>query len=169
MLNGECRSAEFATSHLAVVRSFCNSNSPIPVDPHRIVMVLNMHWCISMDTPYDIQERTFLFARRVVDFCRGLSNAHPVTRAIGWQLLKAATSVGANTEEADVGQTKPDFRAKISIARKETRETHSWLRLLAATDTSVARIIPPLLDEAGQIAAILTAIKKSSDSNDDRG
>ena len=51
--------------------------------------------------PYNIQRRTFLFAAAVVTFCRDLTDAHPVTRKLSWQLLDAATSVGANMEEAD--------------------------------------------------------------------
>jgi four helix bundle protein len=119
--------------------------------------------------PYDIQERTFLFAKEVVEFCRSVTNAHPVTRQLSWQLLDAATSVGANMEEADAGQSKPDFISKIAIARKEGREAVFWLRLIAATDPVCRRSIPPLLDEAKQIAAIISSIKKGAESNPHRG
>lgn len=119
--------------------------------------------------PYDIQERTFLFACDVVHFCRAMLDAHPVSRRLSWQLLDAATSVGANTAEADVGQTKPDFRTKIATARKEARESVFWLRLLAATDRFLEPRIPLLLDEARQLSAILTTIKKNADEDDERG
>jgi four helix bundle protein len=123
----------------------------------------------AMDTPpYNIQKRTFLFARRIVGFARQLSSAHPVTRKLAFELLKSATSVGANVEEADAGQTKPDFRTKIAIARKEAKEAVYWLRLLAATDSAIAHHVPPLLDEANQLASILTAIKKNADRGKDR-
>jgi four helix bundle protein len=115
--------------------------------------------------PYNIQRRTFLFAAAVVRFCRGLTDAHPVTRKLSWQLLDAATSVGANMEEADGGQSKKDFIAKIGIARKESRETVFWLRLIAATDSRCRSALPPLLDEAKQIRAIVTTIKKNAEEN----
>ena len=76
-----------------------------------------------MEPPYDIQERTFAFAVQVVNFCRELSDAHPVSRRLSWQLLDAATSTGANMEEAGAGQSKPDFISKTAIARKEARES----------------------------------------------
>ena len=72
-----------------------------------------------MDPPYDIQERTFVFAVQVANFCRELIAAHPVTRRLSWQLLDAATSIGANMEEADAGQSKRDFISKTAVARKE--------------------------------------------------
>jgi len=118
-----------------------------------------------MKTPYDIQERAFLFAVRIVDFCRDLNTAHPVTRKLSWQLLDAATSVGANMEEADAGQSKRDFISKTAIARKEGWETVFWLRLIAATDSDYRLSIPPLLDEAKQIAKIVSAIKHNAETN----
>jgi four helix bundle protein len=118
-----------------------------------------------MDTPYNIQERTFQFSVAVVEFCRTLIAAHPVTRRIGWQLVDSATSVGANMEEADGGQSKPDFIGKVAVAKKEAKETVYWLRLIAATDSSCRDKIPPLLDEAKQIAAIVSAIKKNAEAN----
>lgn len=117
--------------------------------------------------PYNIQKRTFLFATAVVKFCRGLTDAHPVTRKLSWQLLDAATSVGANMEEADGGQSKKDFIAKVGIARKESRETVFWLRLIAATDSRCRSAVSSLLDEAKQIRAIVTTIKKNAEENTD--
>ena len=123
-----------------------------------------------METPpYDIQERTFLFAVQIVNFCRGLSDAHPVTRKLSWQLLDAATSIGANMEEADAGQSKKDFVSKTAIARKESRETVFWLRLILATDKRYRSVVPPLLDEAKQIRSIIAAIKKNAEESQDRG
>ncbi len=118
--------------------------------------------------PYDIQERTFLFAVRIVKFCRALTDAHPVTRKLSWQLLDSATSIGANMEEADGGQSKRDFISKTAIARKEGKETVFWLRLIEATDPAVRPRLAPLLDEASQIAAIISAIKRNAQTNPNR-
>ncbi len=122
-----------------------------------------------METPYDIQERTFVFACRIVTFCRFLSRAEPVTRRLSWQLLDAGTSVGANLEEADAGQTKRDFIAKTSIARKECREAHFWLRLISFAEPECQRRMSPLVRECDELIAILTTIIKNAESNAGRG
>lgn len=122
-----------------------------------------------MDVPYDIQERTFLFSCRLVTLCRAFQSADHVARRLAFQLLDAGTSVGANLEEADAGQTKPDFIAKASIARKACGEAKYWLRLLAFAEPNRQSEIGPLLDECRQLVAILTTIVKNAQSNRKRG
>ena len=122
-----------------------------------------------MSPPYDIQERTFQFSVQVVQFCRDLWKAHPVTRKLSWQLLDAATSTGANMEEAEAGQSRRDFVAKVSIAKKEARESVFWLRLIAATDPQQRPAVLPLLEEAKQISRIITAIKKRAEGPGAKG
>jgi four helix bundle protein len=122
-----------------------------------------------MEPPYDIQDRSFLFGCRIISFCRELSIGDAVTRRLSWQLLNAGTSVGANLEEADAGQTKPDFIAKVSIARKECGEARYWLRLVAFAEPSASPAVAPLLDESGQLVRILTTIIKNAQSNTGRG
>jgi four helix bundle protein len=115
--------------------------------------------------PYNIQERTFEFSKAIVLFCRRLGSANPVTRRLGWQLIDAATSVGANMEEADAGQSTPDFVSKTAIARKEAKETVYWLRLICATDAQWRGAVLPLLEEAKEIAAIVSAINRNAEAN----
>ena len=86
----------------------------------------------------DIRERTFEFALRIVTLCQQLEEQGSVGRTLGWQLLRSGTSIGANIEEAQAGQSKLDFISKNAIALKEARETIYWLRLLAASE-----IVPP--------------------------
>ncbi len=81
------------------------------------------------------------------------------------QLLRSGTSVGANVEEGQAAQSRADFLNKLSIACKEARETHYWLRLLAATEIVGENRLNGLLDEANQITAILTAITKNTRVN----
>lgn len=119
--------------------------------------------------PYNIQERTFEFSKAIVLFCRDLIAANPVTRRLGWQLLDAATSVGANMEEADAGQSTPDFISKTAIARKEAKETVYWLRLISATDVQWRPAVLPLLKEANEIASIVSTINRNADANAKRG
>jgi four helix bundle protein len=79
--------------------------------------------------PYDLKERTFQFALRVLDIAAALPDG-PEARVVREQLAAAGTSIGANVEEADAGMSKADCRKCFKIARKEARETRYWLRLL---------------------------------------
>jgi four helix bundle protein len=110
--------------------------------------------------PQEIGERAFAFAVRVVKLCQTLDERPGVSRTLSKQLLRAGTSIGANLEESRGGQSRADFLSKNSIALKEARETHYWLRLLIATGTIPKQQLESLLDEAGQITAILTTIVK---------
>jgi four helix bundle protein len=105
------------------------------------------------------------FACRIVDFCRPLFSRDPVTRELGRQLLHAGTSVGANLEEAQASQSRPDFRSKIAIARKESRESRYWLRLIAYAEPPLRARTTSLIDESTQIYKILTTIKMNSEAN----
>ena len=85
------------------------------------------------EKPQDIKERTFLFALEIVRLCQKLEKQSDVYRTLGRQLLRSGTSIGANTEEAQAGQSRADFINKYSIVLKEARETLYWLRLLRRT------------------------------------
>ncbi len=114
------------------------------------------------DKPWDIRERTFAFAVRVVQFCRRLEREPRVERSIVSQLLRAATSVGANAEEAQAGQSRADFISKNAICLKEARETHYWLRLLQATDVASGSDAAALQQEACELMKIFGAIVTSA-------
>jgi len=91
-----------------------------------------------MDTPpsnasrdFDLAERTALFAEEVIRFVRTINGDH-VTRPLIAQWVRAATSIGANYCEAlEAGSTK-EFRYRISVCKREARETQYWLRMIAA-------------------------------------
>ena len=110
----------------------------------------------------DLPERTFEFARRIVNLCQQLDQTQGVSRTLANQLLRSGTSVGANCEEAQAGQSRADFLSKISIACKEARETQYWLRLLAASEILPATRLEDLTDESSQLVAILTTIAKKT-------
>jgi four helix bundle protein len=122
-----------------------------------------------MDRPYKIQDRAFLFATEVIDFCKPLVSRGGIARELAMQLVDSGTSIGANLEEADGGQSKPDFRSKIAISRKEARESRYWLRLIVQAEPTLATKAAPLIDEARQLIDILTTIKMNSEQNDNRG
>jgi len=113
----------------------------------------------------DLRERTFLFAVQIVKLCRHLELRNGVCRTLGRQLPRAATSIGANVEEAHAVQSRPDFISKNGIALKEARETHYWIRLLMASGEVQEQPIAPLRQEAGELMRILGAIVVSSRRN----
>lgn len=110
------------------------------------------------DKPPDIKERTFAFALKIIGFCRTLDGSRGVARTLGRQLLRAGTSIGANVEEAQAGQSKADFASKYNIALKEARETIYWLRLLDASGQSSDGECKLLLREADEIARVIGSI-----------
>ena len=79
--------------------------------------------------PFDLEERMAKFGEDIVIFCRSLNVDH-VSRPIVSQLVKSATSIGANYAEANNASSKKDFRNKVHIAKKEVQETKHWLRML---------------------------------------
>ncbi len=108
----------------------------------------------------DLPERTFEFAKRVVKLCQVLDQTRGVSRTLANQLLRSGTSIGANVEEGQASQSQADFISKYAIACKEARETHYWLRLLAATEIVQKPEIQDMSDEVSQLIAILTTIIK---------
>lgn len=117
----------------------------------------------------DLDDRVFKFARRIVEIFQVLYDAGRAGRPIGYQLLRAGTSVAANYEEAAAGQTKPDFIAKLSIARKELYETRFWLRLIVASGQVKADDVATEACEVNELIAIITAIVKKAKASPDRG
>jgi len=98
--------------------------------------------------PQSILERSFDFAIRVVKLCVYLDERRGTARVLAPQILRAGTSVGANVEEAQGGQSKADFISKMSIALKEAGETHFRLRVLAAASVVPKSRLAPLIQEA---------------------
>jgi len=110
----------------------------------------------------DICERTFDFSVRIVKLCRFLDEQAGVSRTLSKQLIRSGTSIGANVEEAQGGQSRADFLSKISIACKEARETLYWLKLLEATEAVPDDRLKEIRTEANELVGILTAIIKST-------
>jgi four helix bundle protein len=113
----------------------------------------------------DIEERTFQFALDIVRLCQTVERKAGTARTLTLQLLKSATSVGANVEEAQAGQSRADFISKYSIALKEVRETKYWIRLMAESQIVDSQTIGPLLEEAIQLSRIIGAIVSRSKQN----
>lgn len=115
-----------------------------------------------------IVERTFQFGMRIVKLCDFFNERKGVGYHFSKQVFRSGTSVGANVEEAQAGQSKADFINKLSIA-KEVRETRYWLRLAIVCEVPPKDRGDKLLDEAGQIMRILGAIIVSARKRDNEG
>ena len=112
-----------------------------------------------MAEPWDIRERTFKYALRAIKLYHGLSEGKdPAGWIIGKQYLRSATSIGANIEEAQSGESRADFIHKYSIAQKEAKESLYWLRLLVESRIVPKDRLTPLLQETEELTAIITAI-----------
>jgi four helix bundle protein len=116
-----------------------------------------------------ISERSFEFACRIVKLCEAMWTRGPAARKIADQLFDSGTSIGANAAEAEGGQTKPDFLAKLAISRKESWETIYWLRLAIATSVSTKEAVEWELDEAQQLKAMITQAIKTGQASYWRG
>jgi len=79
---------------------------------------------------FDLEERTANFGESVIKFCRGLKQ-DAVSKPVISQLVRSATSIGANYMEANAASSRKDFRNKIFICKKESQETKHWLRMIA--------------------------------------
>jgi len=117
----------------------------------------------------DIQERAFSFACRIVKIYQFLVKQRSGVEVLGRQVLCSGTSVGANLEEAQAGQSKADFVSKCNIALKEARETHYWLRLFEKTKVVSAERLSELIKESNELVAILTVIVKNDRVSEQNG
>lgn len=109
------------------------------------------------DRKYDLEERTAKFAEMIIDLCKKVPK-NAVTIPIINQLVKAGTSVGANYSEANGASSKKDFKNKIFICKKESKETKYWLRLLAKACLELADECRTLWNEAQEFTLIFSKI-----------
>lgn len=114
--------------------------------------------------PWELLERTRLFALAVLVFCRALP-ATDEAREAARQLRRAASAVRSNYRASRKGRTRPQFEDKLGLACEEADECVGWLEHLR--DGRIKHD-PALLDEARQIAKILTASHKTAKKNSAR-
>lgn len=110
---------------------------------------------------YDLAERTAKFGVRVVEFCLQLP-FNAVTRPLISQLVRAGTSIGANYLEADEAGSKKEFRYRISLCKRESRETQHWLRMLAPAIPNHTDEARAIWKEADELTRIFGAIFRKS-------
>jgi four helix bundle protein len=78
---------------------------------------------------FNLEKRTSIFGENVIEFC-GTIRETSITRPLISQIIRSATSIGANYQEANGASSKKDFKNKIYICKKEAQETGHWLRML---------------------------------------
>jgi four helix bundle protein len=113
-----------------------------------------------MESKYDLEERTAKFGEEVIKFCKNVRET-TVSKPIISQLIRSATSIGANYMEANGASSKSDFRNKIFICKKESQETKHWLRMLAVFDPNLKESIKLLWNEAQALTMIFQKILNS--------
>ena len=110
-----------------------------------------------------IIDNTFEFSLRIIELYKYLT-IEKKEYILSKQLLKSATSIGANIEEATAAQSRKDFLSKMSIASKEARETTYWLRLLIKSDYITD---DGILNNSIEIKKIITSIVKTTSAQKD--
>lgn len=113
----------------------------------------------------ELKRRTHVFALRVIKMIESLSNT-TTGHVIAKQIVRCATSVGANYRAACRGRSKAEFLSKLQTVIEEADETCYWLELIIEGELLPQSRIEDLLDEANQITAIMIASRKTATQKD---
>ncbi len=109
---------------------------------------------------YDLEERTAKFGGNVVSFCKTIT-LDTINKPIIVQLIRSATSIGANYLEANGASSKKDFANKIFICKKESQETRHWLRMFLVCQDDKKAVIKSLTQEASELSMIFNKITQT--------
>ena len=109
---------------------------------------------------YDLEERTACFGEEIIRFSRSI-RMDEIVKPIIRQIVRSATSIGANYMEANQASSKKDFRNKIRISQKEANETKHWLRMLAAAIPEQKSKCRTLWQEAHELTLIFAKISRN--------
>lgn len=110
---------------------------------------------------YDLEDRTASFGSAIIQFVKQVPE-NVVTRPIISQLVRSGTSIGANYCEADNAESRRDFKHKIGICKKESRETRHWLQMIITADPHQKNNVGKLLQKAKELNLIFNAIVHST-------
>ena len=106
---------------------------------------------------YDLEERTAQFGEAIIELVKTFPK-DPINSPLINQIVRAATSIGANYMEADGAESKKDFQHKISICKKEAKETKHWLRMIATANPGRRDECQEFLKEAQELSLIFSSI-----------
>jgi four helix bundle protein len=115
------------------------------------------------DKKYDLEERTFVYAKNVTEYVRNLPKGIGLSE-IGKQLVRSAGSVGANYIEANECLSKKDFIMRVKICKKEAKESHYWLNLSIPIKIHESTKLE-LMCESEELQKIFGAIIRNSSAN----
>ena len=108
-----------------------------------------------------LKDKSYAFAIRVVELNRFLYSQHKEF-VLSKQLLRSGTAVGALIREAEFGQSRADFRSKMTIALKEANETQYWLSLLKDTNYIDAKGYKSISSDCVELIKMLVATVKTT-------
>jgi len=115
-----------------------------------------------MNKPYDLEERTFQFAKEVRLFIKTL-NKTIANIEDGKQVVRSSGSIGSNYIEANESLSKKDFIFRVKISRKEAKESVYWLRLINETNQLTnSKLVEELIQECTELKKILSSIIEKS-------
>jgi len=106
---------------------------------------------------YNLEERTAVFGENIVEFCKSLPQ-NVISIPLIKQVIRSGTSIGANYCEADGAESGKDFKHKIAICKKESKETKHWLRMIAKAIPEKAEECRILWKEAQELTLIFSSI-----------
>ena len=106
---------------------------------------------------YDLEERTALFGESIIRFVQKIPK-NSINNPLISQIVRSGTSIGANYCEADNSVSDKDFRNKIGICRKESKETKHWLRMIVTANESLKGEARDLWREVGELNLIFSRI-----------
>ncbi|NUQ61079.1 MAG: four helix bundle protein [Pirellulales bacterium] len=109
--------------------------------------------------PFDLEERTAQFGEAAVGFAKRIP-VTPVTEPVIGQFVSSSTSIGANYCEADDAGTKKEFLYRISLCKRESRETKYWLRIVASAVPELKEEARTLWREAKELHLIFAKIHR---------
>lgn len=112
---------------------------------------------INPNKKYDLKERTSKFGEEIIKFAKSLPE-NVINKPLISQLIRSATSIGANYMEADGAESKKDFQHKIGICKKEAKETMHWLRMIAKADPTKKDECRKYWQESHELALIFASI-----------
>jgi len=113
-----------------------------------------------MSESFDLEERTAKIGESIIKFCSQIK-INLLNEVLIKQVIRSATSIGANYMEANGGNSKKDFKNKINICKRETKETEHWLRMLSICLPEKKEELRVLWRETHQLVLIFASIQHS--------
>jgi four helix bundle protein len=118
----------------------------------------------TQDREVQLKQRMLRFSIEIIRLVEGIPRSQ-AGEIIGKQLIRCATSIGANYRSACKGRSKPEFIAKLGIAEEEADETQYWLEILSSSGLIARGQFEKLHTEASELTAILTSSGKTARLN----